>query len=188
MRKAPLREEKDLVRRAQRGDERAMRQIYDAHAARVNGVALSVLGDEELAQDASQETWIRAFRSLHAFRGDSSFSTWIYRIAVNCSIRLRQRNARRTQRREPLSAVVAPVAAPSSPLLRVRLHRAVMRLPAGMRAILLLHDVEGYTHQEIARRLRISAGTSKSQLSRARQRLRGELHGQLRVGDVVCAA
>lgn len=188
MRTTPVYGEKEVVRRAQRGDERAMRQLYDAHAARVNGVARSVLGDEDRAQDAAQETWIRTFRSLHAFRGESSFSTWIYRIAVNCSIRLRQRDARRRAQRESLSAVADPTVMPSSPLLRMRLQKALMRLPGGMRAILVLHDVEGYTHEEIARRLHISTGTSKSQLSRARHRLRGKLRERLSTDGVVEAA
>ncbi|MGH7475280.1 MAG: RNA polymerase sigma factor [Longimicrobiales bacterium] len=161
-----------LVRRARRGDAEASRALYERNAAAVYGIARRMLGDDSLADDATQETWLRAFRSLERFRGDAAFSTWIHRIAVNCSIQLQRQRRRETGREAAIDGVESAVAVRCTPHLRVRLERALDLLPAGMRQVLVLHDIEGYTHEEIARLLGISAGTSKSQLSKARCRAR----------------
>ncbi len=167
--------EAEVVRLARTGDERALRELYDRHAGAVRAVCRRLLSSDEAADDAAQEAWLRAFASLAAFRGESGFGTWIYRIAINSALAARRCRARwrRVHRPWPACAELPTVSAP--PLLRLRLSRAVRSLPTGMRAVLEMHDIEGYTHREIGARLGISEGTSKSQLSRARQRLRGEL-------------
>src|SRR5690606_4721525 len=119
--------------------------------------------------------WVRAIRALPSFRGDSAFSTWLHRIAVNSALHGQRWRTRRTSNEIPL-----PVAAEASrpadrPVLRIELERALRTLPPGMRQVLVLHDVEGYTHDEIAEGMGITSATSKSQLFQARAKLRGML-------------
>ena len=162
-----------LIEHARKGDGGAVRALYQRHAARVYTVVRRLAGDDALAEDWAQEAWVRALRALPTFRGDSQFTTWLHRIAVNSALHGRRSRERRAGREEPLES-----AEPSSPaegdraLLRMRLERAMEQLPEGMRRVMVLHDVEGYTHEEIAERLGVVPGTSKSQLSHARRALR----------------
>jgi RNA polymerase sigma-70 factor (ECF subfamily) len=159
-----------------RGDEAAFRGLYRLHTPRLYGFTLRLLGDATEAEDVVQETWVRAVRHLGGFRWRSALSTWLLGIGHNlCRERLRSRSRR--QEREALVPVPAMATAPGG--LRVDLERAIARLPDGCRAVLMLHDVEGWTHQEIGHRLGIAAGTSKSQLSEARRRLRSWLKRDL---------
>jgi RNA polymerase sigma-70 factor, ECF subfamily len=160
-----------LVERARTGDEGAVRALYRRHSARVYSVVRRLAGDDSLAEDWAQETWIRAIRSLGEFRGDSRFVTWLHRIAVNSALHGRRGQARRAGREAPLldGAAATPQ---RDMLLQVRLERAIARLPEGMRRVLVLHDVEGYTHQEIGEMLGVSEGTCKSQLFKARAKMR----------------
>lgn len=154
-------------------DEEAFRALYRGHAAGIYGLALRLSGGvEPEAQDVAQEAWVRAVRLLPSFRWGSSLRTWICGIAVNVW-RERRRALGREETREaaPASASRAEERAGQ----RLDLARAVAELPAGSREVLLLHDVEGYTHREIAGLLEIEEGTSKSQLSRARATLRAAL-------------
>jgi RNA polymerase sigma-70 factor (ECF subfamily) len=140
------------------------------------GVALRLLGGREtLAEEVLQTAWVRAAERLERFRGRSSLKTWLCGITVNCS-----REAVRKERRTPeqpldVQTVLVPPTRIYGAIPRVDLERALERLPVGYREVLVLHDVEGYTHGEIARILGIQEGTSKSQLSRARRAMRAEL-------------
>lgn len=166
--------EHDCIRRAQQGDADAIRDLYRRYSPRVHAVVRRLAGDDALAEDWAQETWVRAFRALPTFRGDARFSTWLHRIAVNSALHGRRWQERRSGREVDLPETQA---APRTERvgLRITLERALDRLPPGMRQIVVLHDVEGYTHEEIGDMLGIAAGTSKSQLFKARARLRSFL-------------
>jgi RNA polymerase sigma-70 factor (ECF subfamily) len=162
------RELADLVVRA--GDEEAFRALYRRHAPRVFQFVLRLVGgDVAEAEDLMQETWIRAARGLGGFRWESAFSSWVSGIALN-----RVREMARKKRRSLVEVdgeweiPVAPVDAGE----RIDLERALELLPTGFRTVLVLHDVEGFTHQEIGDRLGITDGTSKSQLHGARRAMR----------------
>ena len=164
--------EPKLIRRACEGDAQAVRALYERYAPRVFAVVRRFAGDEDLAQDYAQEAWIRALRALPTFRGDSRFSTWLHRIAVNSALQA-TRTGENRRKREVTSEVDKPVPpAEGDALLLQQLEGALDRLPEGMRRVLVLHDVEGYTHDEISEVLGVTAGTSKSQLSKARAKMR----------------
>ncbi|MDX1675698.1 MAG: RNA polymerase sigma factor [Longimicrobiales bacterium] len=165
-----------LIAAARDGDEGAFLALYERHAGRVRRLVESWVGDPVLAGDLCQESWLRAFRGLGAFRGDAEFGTWIHSIARNV-VASRGRTFRR--RNELLEEWWLPRAAagPEPVELRVDLRRAVDALPPGMRRVLWLHDVEGWTHTDIAVALGVAPGTSKSQLFKARARLREILSG-----------
>ena len=167
--------EADCIRRAQQGDAEATRDLYRRYAPRVHAVVRRLAGDDALAEDWAQDAWVRAFRALPTFRGDARFSTWLHRIAVNSALHGRRWRERRVSREAPLEHEREPSGRSDHVALRISLQRALDELPEGMRQIVVLHDVEGYTHEEIGELLGIAAGTSKSQLFKARARLRGLL-------------
>lgn len=172
--------EAQLIQRACDGDARAVRALYDRYAPRVYAVVRRLAGDEDFAQDCAQEAWIRAIRALPSFRGDARFSTWLHRIAVNSALQEIRRSSTRTRRETPMPASPTLEAVAVGPpagdvLLQTRLEEALDRLPEGMRQVLILHDVEGYTHEEIGEALGVATGTSKSQLFKARARMRSLL-------------
>lgn len=158
----------------ERGDEPAFRELYRRHTPALYTLLLRMLGGaEQDAEDIVQETWVQAVRSLGGFRGSSSFRTWLTAIGIN-----RCRNLFRSRQRKstvPLMEDWDPPAPAVPHNERLDLEKAIALLPDGYRAVLVLHDVEGYTHEEIAGRLGISAGTSKSQLFWARRAVRGLL-------------
>jgi RNA polymerase sigma-70 factor, ECF subfamily len=170
-------EDIDLIQLARKGDGTAVRELYRRHSARVFAVVRRLAGDDDaLAEDWAQEAWVRAIRALPTFRGDSRFTTWLHRIAVNAALHGRRSRQRRTGRETPLDEEIVPVrAAAENTVLRLRLERAIQQLPEGMRRVLVLHDVEGYTHEEIGQVLGVTAGTCKSQLFKARARMRSIL-------------
>jgi RNA polymerase sigma-70 factor, ECF subfamily len=170
--------ETDCIRRAQQGDGAAIRELYHRYAPRVFAVVRRLAGDDALAEDWAQEAWVRVFRALPAFRGDSRFSTWLHRIAVNSALHGRRGRERRSGRETELKADVLHATRPDQTVLRLSLQRALDELPPGMRQIVVLHDVEGYTHEEIGDLLGVSPGTSKSQLFKARARLRNTLRSR----------
>jgi RNA polymerase sigma-70 factor (ECF subfamily) len=169
--------EAQIIRRASAGDAQAVRQLYERYAPRVYAVVRRIAGEDDLAQDYAQEAWIRAIRALPTFRGDSRFSTWLHRIAVNAALQALRRSSTRRKREAPMpdSVPVGPRVRDS--LLETRLETALDRLPEGMRQVLILHDVEGYTHEEIGETLGVTSGTSKSQLFKARAKMRAMLDG-----------
>jgi RNA polymerase sigma-70 factor, ECF subfamily len=170
-----------IVRRAIDGDERALRQLWMQHAPHIDAVVLRLCGDRDLAADIAQEVWIQIFRALPGYRGDSQFGTWAHRIAVNRTL-----NALRKVRRIAKveidmddgggAANHVPVGDADQESDRTfiaeSIDQAVQRLAPGARTVFTLHDVEGYTHEEIAQELGITAGGSKSQLAKARAKLR----------------
>lgn len=164
--------EAELIREARDGSAAAVRALYDRHAPRVYAVVRRIAGDDHTAQDCAQEAWIRAIEALPSFRGEARFSTWLHRIAVNEALQVVRRNKRRRERQDPMPAAISVEPEPSDVLLERRLERALDQLPDGMREVLTLHDVEGHTHREIGELLDIAEGTSKSQLSKARAKMR----------------
>lgn len=164
--------ESQLIRQAADGDARAIRSLYDRYAPRVFAVVRRIAGDDELAQDYAQEAWIRAVRALPTFRGDARFSTWLHRIAVNSALQALRKADTRRKREAPFPTDVPVAPRGGDTLLQRRLEKALDRLPEGMRQVLILHDVEGYTHEEIGDALGVAAGTSKSQLFKARAKMR----------------
>ena len=168
-----------LIAAAKLGEPAALRALYDRHAARVYAVVRRIAPEESLADDWAQETWVRAFRALPTFRGDSSFGTWILRIAMNSAAYELRRLARRWKDEVPLDPSTSAQERASEPVLRARLERALAELPEGMRRILVLHDVEGYDHEEIAEILGNRSSTCRSQLFKARARMRELLAEQI---------
>jgi RNA polymerase sigma-70 factor (ECF subfamily) len=164
--------EADFIRRAQRGDGEAVRELYRRYAPRVFAVVRRLAGDDQLAEDWAQEAWVRAIRALPNFRGESRFSTWLHRIAVNSALHGRRWRDRRVAREVSLPPTLPSHGRVEQTPLRLSLERAMQTLPDGMRQVLVLHDVEGYTHEEIASFLGVTPGTSKSQLFKARARMR----------------
>jgi RNA polymerase sigma-70 factor (ECF subfamily) len=170
-------EERELISRVLAGDPSAERALYDTHVDRVFRLVYRMAGDMDRAQDYTQETFIRAFSRLDSFRGESALSTWLGSIAISVTLN-GLRKVRRLQERElGLDDVVGTghTAREAEPDLKSRLTQAIDNLPEGYRAVFVMHDVEGYTHEEIATSLGVHPGTSKAQLFRARARLREAL-------------
>lgn len=152
-----------------------MERLYREHAGRVYSVVRRLAGDDALADDLAQEAWIRAFEKLDLFRGDASFGTWMYRLATNTALnRLRSDSRHRELEAEASSDGIhgRSSAVDEAVINQKVLQEALDRLPDGYRQVLVLHDVEGLTHQEISEALEVAVGTSKSQLHKARARMR----------------
>lgn len=178
----------DLVRRAQQGDSDAFASLFHAHKMRVYSVCLRLTNNKAEAEDLTQDAFVQVFRKLRTFRGDSALSTWLYRIAVNTVLmRFRKKALHHVPLDEPYNPDARFVRREygsndtrlAGSIDRIALTRAIGELPEGSRTIFLLHEVEGYEHQEIAELLDCSVGNSKSQLHKAKLRIR-ELLGQVR--------
>ncbi len=183
--------ERSLVQRAQRGDEQAFASLFQGHKKRVYSVCLLMTKDIAEAEDLTQEAFLQVFRSVGSFRGDSAFSTWLYRVAVNTVLmKLRRRKS------PPIVSLDEPVSSESPSLRRdvgkadprlsgaidrIALRRAMQELPEGCRQIFALHEVQGYQHHEIAKMLDCSVGNSKSQLHKAKMKMRDLLFPKRRV-------
>ena len=160
------------------GDRRAFERVYRGHVDRVHALCLRMAGDRAAAEELTQDVFVRAWEKLHLFRGESAFSTWLHRLAVNVVLSRREtdgRHRRRTVDDDDGETVNALPARPVTPGDRMDLERAIAALPPGARRIFVLHDVEGYRHEEIAEQLGITSGGSKAQLHRARLLLREAL-------------
>ena len=174
-----------LVDRCRRGDLGAFEELYRAHAGRLYSVACRMVGNTTDAEDLLQEIFLTAHRKLESFRGDSSLGTWLYRLATNqCLDYLRSRGVRAGQVTDALEddATLADTGGrglAEQTVTKMDLERALARLPEGCRAAFVLHDVEGLEHREVAEVLGIAEGTSKSQVHKARLRLRLLLRGDL---------
>jgi RNA polymerase sigma-70 factor (ECF subfamily) len=164
--------EAQLLRKACQGDGPAVRALYEKYAPRVYAVVRRIAADDDLAQDYAQEAWIRAIRALPTFRGEARFSTWLHRIAVNAALQAVRRDETRLNKEVPMPEFLAVHPPPGDALLSQKLEWALDLLPERMRKVLILHDVEGYTHDEIGELLGTAAGTSKSQLFKARGKMR----------------
>jgi RNA polymerase sigma-70 factor (ECF subfamily) len=167
-------DEPELIARARAGEPAAERALYDAHVDRVYRLSYRLAGDDELARDFTQETFIRAFQRLDSFRGESRLSTWLHAIATSVALNGLRKVKRFRIRETVLEAADAVTVADrlAEPDLKARLHAAIDGLPVKYRTVVVMHDVEGYTHEEIAATLNVEVGTSKAQLSRARAKLR----------------
>lgn len=168
------------IRAAQRGDTAAFEAVYRAHVARVHALALRLTGDRQRAEQLVQDAFVRAWRKLESFRGESAFATWLHRLTVNVFL-LEARKAKRDLFREgaeyPIEESAGPRRAPSLDQDdRIDLERALTRLSEGARVAFVLHDIQGYTHQEIAEMSGVAASTVRVQLLRARRRLMEELN------------
>jgi RNA polymerase sigma-70 factor, ECF subfamily len=173
LRPTPLTTDEELVARAIAGDELAMRALWAEHAPRVDAVVRRLVRDLDEAADIAQDVWIQIFRALPTFRGDAKFSTWSHRIAVNRTLNALRRARRLMGAQEELTeATVLVEDDVEQPFVRESITSALDKLPTGARTVFVLHDVEGFTHEEIATQLGITAGGSKSQLFKARARLR----------------
>lgn len=168
----------DDVALAAQGDTGAFERVYRAHMGRVHSLARRMAGTE-LADELTQDVFVRAWQKLSSFRGESAFGTWLHRLAVNVIIeRFRTLGAARDRFLADGGPVLDRLPSTTSPAgadARMDLDQAMTRLPPGARAVFVLHDVEGYRHEEIGRLLGVSVGTSKSQLHRARMSLRAHL-------------
>ena len=154
-----------------RGDESAFRELYARHTPRLFQFVLRIVGGAEHdAEDVVQETWIRATEALDGFRWEAAFGTWLTGIGLNVARGLLRRQGRWELPMD--DGTPEPWRPPAPHGERIDVERALAMMPAGYRTVLLLHDVEGYTHEEIGERLGIASGTSKSQLSHARKALR----------------
>jgi RNA polymerase sigma-70 factor (ECF subfamily) len=177
-------DERALIERVLAGDRNAGRALYDAHATRVFRVAYRMTGDEALAQDFTQETFIKAFAQLATFRGESSLSTWLHRIAFTVTAN-GMRKVKRLRTRETTLDDASGLHGPQGgdPDLRARLQEAIEALPEIYRTTIVLHCIEGFTHAEIAAMQGVAEGTCKSRLSVARGMLREALADFARYED-----
>jgi RNA polymerase sigma-70 factor (ECF subfamily) len=171
----------ELAERCGRGDHDAFEQLYRAHAGRLYNLIVRMVSSAETAEDLLQDVFLTAFRKVGGFRGESSLGTWLYRMAVNhCLDYLRGRQSKMAKTTdsiedEGMAEPAAPAPLVASTINRLDLERAIAHLPVGCRTAFVLHDVEGFEHNEIARLLGISEGTSKSQVHKARMKLRAIL-------------
>ncbi len=164
----------DLVRRAQTGDVRAFEQLYREHEGRVHAVCLRIVANTSRAEELTQDVFVRVWEMLGTFRGESAFSSWLHRVAVNVvlvDIRSERRYQQRVTTVDDLEQYDREHSL-AGPGESIDLETAMARLPRQARAIFVLHDIEGYRHEEIAKSMGLAVGTTKAQLHRARKLLR----------------
>ena len=179
-------EERGLITRVLEGDRLAARALYDAHAPRVYRLIYRFVGDDVLAEEFVQDTFVRVFGSLNGFRGDARLGTWIHSVAVTTTmngLRTRNRRSGRELALEAAAELPAP-AREAEPDLRDRLHAAIDALPEKFRVPVVMHDIEGYTHSEIAAITGVPEGTCKTRLMHGRAKLREALAMFSRARDV----
>jgi RNA polymerase sigma-70 factor (ECF subfamily) len=168
----------DLVERCRAGDVEAFAALYREQAPRIFALTRRMGGSAEDGEDLLQEIFLQAYRKLDSFKGDSSIGTWLYRLALNhCLDYVRGRRAKMDKVTDTLDddSAFEPVARRDMPIARLDLERAIERLPEGCRDAFVLHDVEGFDHKEVGRLLGVAEGTSKSQVFKARMKLRAIL-------------
>ena len=168
------------VAMATSGDRQAFERLYRANVNRIFALCVRMIGDRMLAEELTQDVFVRAWQKLALFRGDSAFSTWLHRLAVNVVLNARKSEGRQRRRfgaddaeEQDEVQIAAPMATPG---LALDLEAAIALLPPGAKRVFILHDVEGFKHEEIAEMLDITAGGSKAQLHRARMLLREALN------------
>lgn len=169
--------DQELIGRVLAGDPSAERALYDAHVDRVFRLVYRMAGDLDRAQDYTQETFIKAFSRLGEFRGEAALSTWLGSIAISITLNGLRKVKRALEREVVLddASTISRITPAAEPDLKERLAKAIDELPEGYRVVFVMHDVEGYTHEEISSSLGVHPGTSKAQLFRARARLRESL-------------
>jgi len=168
--------EADDVAAAAGGDRRAFERVYRTHVPKVFSLCLRMLGDRPLAEEVTQDVFVRVWQKLPGYRGDAAFGTWLHRVAVNVVLTRRKHAGIEQDRSGGTGDLVDLAPARPEPVGdRLDLERAIARLPQGARTIFLLHDVDGFTHEEIGEQLGMTPGGSKAQLHRARMLLRAAL-------------
>jgi len=181
---APKTSDFELAQRSAKGDMGAFQELYERHNRRVYSLCLRMTGNVVEAEDLAQEVFIQLFRKIGSFRGESAFTTWLHRLTVNqVLLHFRKRGLQLYQTTEEGEVPVQIVKGTENPnampvVDRIALDKAIAQLPPGYRTVFTLHDIEGHEHEEIARMLGCSVGTSKSQLHKARMKLRGLLRQQ----------
>ncbi|MFL5465095.1 MAG: RNA polymerase sigma factor [Gemmatimonadaceae bacterium] len=163
-----------LITRVAAGDAAAERELYETYVDRIYRLTFRLAGDDDLARDFTQATFIRAFEKIGSFRGESSLSTWLHSIGVSVTLNGLRKTKRQRNREAPIEEgiTVGATRVEAEPDLKERLARAIDSLADKYRAVFVMHDVEGYTHEEIGETLNIPVGTSKSHLFQARSKLR----------------
>lgn len=175
----------ELAQAASAGDMFAFEQLYERHNRRVFSLCLRMTSNTAEAEDLTQEVFIQLFRKTGSFRGESAFTTWLHRLTVNqVLMHFRKRGVKMEQTTDdgetPIQIVKGTENPNAMPVVdRIALDKAIAQLPPGYRTVFILHDIEGHEHEEIARMIRVSVGTSKSQLHKARMKLRGLLRQQI---------
>jgi RNA polymerase sigma-70 factor (ECF subfamily) len=171
------------VARAAAGDRGAFERLYRLHVNRVFSLCVRMVTDRSRAEELTQDVFVRAWEKLHLFRGESSFGTWLHRLTVNVVLNARKSDGRQRSRFEEndeeaggMDAHAGVVGMPLAPGDMLDLEEAITRLPPGARRVFILHDVEGYKHEEIAEMLGVTSGATKAQLHRARLLLRESLN------------
>ena len=174
----------ELAQAAADGDMQSFEQLYERHHRRVYSLCLRMTTNAAEAEDLAQEVFIQLFRKIGSFRGESAFTTWLHRLTVNqVLMHFRKRGVRMEQTTDdgetPIQIVKGTADPNHMPVVdRIALGNAIKQLPPGYRTVFVLHDVEGHEHEEIAKMIGVSVGTSKSQLHKARMKLRGLLRQQ----------
>jgi len=168
----------ELVSRASAGDNAAFEELYREHAGRVYALCLRLSGDTLSASELTQDVFVRCWERLGSFRGESAFSSWLHRLAVNVALSTHRGDSRRRKRVETVAVLPDTAGVTRSDARDFDLEKAITMLPAGARTVFVLHDVEGYRHEEIADFMGIAIGTSKAHLFRARRLLRKSLEPQ----------
>ena len=173
----PLEASPDVIAQANSGSTSAFEQIYRIHVGRVYGICLRILGDHFHAEDATQKVFIRVWVKLASFRGESSFGSWIYRLAVNVALNELKASASMKNRHSFLGNLPTESADQGhyAQDAQIDLERAITALPPGARVVFVLHEIEGFNHKDIAHKLGLADGTCKAQLFRARKLLREAL-------------
>lgn len=164
-------ESRDVVRRAQTGDVTAFESLYRAHSPAIFALCRRMVGDENEAKELLQDAFVRAWERLPSFRGESAIGTWLHRLAVNVVLNRFRDDGRREYVALTDELAASPGSAAARADDRIDLNAAIARLPAGARSVLVLHDIYGYSHEEIAEMTGIAAGTARAQLWRARRAL-----------------
>lgn len=169
--------EAGLVRRAQEGDTSAFEELYRLNMRRIYALCFRLAGERTLAEELTQDVFVRAWQKIGSFRGESAFSSWLYPLAVNVALSERRTRMRRLARVFPTDdpTVFEKPTTTERPDVALDLEKAMAQLPPGARSVFVLHDVEGLRHEEIAKLTGVAEGTSKAQLHRARKLLREAL-------------
>lgn len=179
---AAVRDERTLIAEAAKGDRTAARELYDAHVERVHRITYRICGDADLAEDLTQDVFVQVFRKLDTFRWESSFGTWLHRVALTVSLNA-MRKVKRFRQRETVLEDEFHAEYESGelePEFRDKLTAAIDALPEGSRVALVMHTIEGYSHAEIGKMLGIAEGTSKARVFDARARLKKMLGSYLK--------
>lgn len=172
----------DLAQASARGDMKAFETLYERHHRRVYSLCLRMVANATEAEDLAQEVFIQLFRKVGSFRGESAFTTWLHRLTVNhVLMHFRKKGVKYEKTTEEgeigeIQDIIQSVAERPRFVDRIALDKAISELPPGYRTVFVLHDVEGFEHEEVANMLGVSVGTSKSQLHKARMKLRGLLN------------